>query len=80
MQTGDTRYIYWNDLDKACLKHDMAYGSDNDSVKRIDSDKVLRDKAFKIASNPRYDGYEREVAFMVYYKFFRYDICYYAHK
>ena len=80
MQTGDTRYIYWNYLDKACLKHDMAYGSDNDSVKRIDSDKVLRDKAFKIASNPRYDGYEREVAFMVYYKFFRYDICYYAHK
>ena len=80
MQTGDTRYIYWNDLDKACLKHDMACGSDNDSVKRIDSDKVLRDKAFKIASKPRYDGYEREVAFMVYYKFFRYDICYYAHK
>ena len=47
----------------------MSYGSDNDSVKRIDSDKVLRDKALKIASNPRYDGYERGAIFMV-YKFF----------
>lgn len=47
----------------------MPYGSNNDSVKRIDSDNILRDNAFKIASNPRYDGYEREVALMV-YKFF----------
>ena len=50
----------------------MSYGSDNDSVKRIDSDKVLRDKALKIASNPRYDGYERGAVFMV-YKFFWYE-------
>ena len=26
MQTGDTRYIYKNGLDKACFQHDMAYG------------------------------------------------------
>ena len=56
----------------------MPYGSNNDSVTRIDSDNILRDNAFKIASNPRYDGYEREVALMV-YKFFWYEICYYAH-
>ena len=58
MQTGDARYIYWNDLDKAGFQHDMAYGSYNDSVVRTESDKVLRDEGFKIASNPRYDGYE----------------------
>ena len=37
--------------------------------KRTQSDKVLKDKAFKIASNPKYDGYQRVLASMV-YKFF----------
>ena len=63
-QTGNTSYIYRNDLDKACFPHDMTYGKYKDLVKRTESDKVLRDKAFKTASNPKYDGYE-----MV-YKFF----------
>ena len=36
---------------------------------RTQSDKILRDKAFKIAINPKYDGYQREIALMV-YKFF----------
>ena len=58
-------YIYWNDLDKASFQHDMAYGSYNDSVMRTESDKVLRDEGFQIASNPRYDGYEWELALMV---------------
>ena len=69
MRTGDTRYIYRNDLDQACFQHDMAYGSYKDLVKRTESDKGLRDKACKIASDPRYDGYERGLASMV-YKFF----------
>ena len=52
MQTGNTNYIYKNDLDKACFQHDIAYGKYKDLTKRTESDKVLRDKALKIASNP----------------------------
>ena len=47
----------------------MAYGKSKDLVKRTQSDKVLKDKAFKIASDPKYDGYQRGLASMV-YKFF----------
>ena len=47
----------------------MAYGKAKDLVRRTQSDKVLRDKAFKIASDPKYDGYQRGLASMV-YKFF----------
>ena len=69
MQSGNTDFIYKNELDKACFQHDMARGKSKDLVKRTQSDKVLRDKAFKIASNPKYDGYQRGLASMV-YKFF----------
>ena len=69
MQTGNTIYIDRNDLDKVCFQHDMVYGKYKDLTKRTVSDKFLRDKAFKIASNPKYDGYERGLASMV-YKFF----------
>ena len=47
----------------------MAYGKSKDLVKRTQLDKVLKDKAFKIASNPKYDGYQRGLTSMV-YKFF----------
>ena len=47
----------------------MAYGKSKHLAKRAQSDKVLRDKAFKIASDPKYDGYQRGLASMV-YKFF----------
>ena len=69
MQTGNTDFIYKNELDKACFQHDMAYGKSKDLAKRTQSDKVLRNKAFKIASDPKYDGYQRGLASMV-YKFF----------
>ena len=69
MQTGYTNLIYKSELDKACFQHDMAYGKTKDLVKRTQSDKVLKDKAFKIVSNPKYDGYQRGLASMV-YKFF----------
>ena len=69
MQTGNTDFIYKNELDKACFQHDMAYGKSKDLVKRTQSDKVLKDKAFKIASDPKYDDYQRGLASMV-YKFF----------
>ena len=69
MQTRNTNYIYRNDLDKACFQHDMAYGKYKDLTKRTQSDKFLKDNAFKIANNPKYDEYQRGLASTV-YKFF----------
>ena len=63
------QFLFKNELNKACLQHDMAYGKSKDLAKRTQSDKVLTDKAFKIASDPKYDGYQRGLASMV-YKFF----------
>ena len=68
-ETGDTSYIYKNELDKACFQHDMAYGDFKDLTRRTASDKILRDKVFNIAKSPKYDGYQRGLASMV-YKFF----------
>ena len=67
--TGDTHYIYRNELDKACFQHDSAYADHKDLINRTEADKVLRYKAYDIASNPEYDGYQRDLASMV-YKFF----------
>ena len=67
--TDNTVFIYKNELDKACFQHDMAYGKSKDLAKRTQSDKVLRNKAFKVVSDPKYDGYQRGSASMV-YKFF----------
>ena len=69
MQTGNTDFIYRNEPDKACFQHDMAYGKSKNLAKITQSDKVLRDKAFKIVSDLKYDGYQRGLASMV-YKFF----------
>ena len=69
MQAGNADCIYRNDLDKTCFQHNMAYGESKDLAKRTQSDKVLRDKAVKIASDPKHDGYQRELASVV-YKFF----------
>ena len=68
-RTGGTRYIYRNELDKACFQHDSAYANHKDLINRTEADKVLKDKAYNIASNPEYDGYQRGLASMV-YKFF----------
>ena len=65
-KTGVTRYIYRNDLDQACFQHDSAYADHKYLINRTKSDKVLRDKAYNIASNPEYDGYQRRLASMVY--------------
>ena len=58
MQTGNTDFIYKNDLDKACFQRDMAYSKSKDLARRTESDKVLRDKAFEIASDPKCDEYQ----------------------
>ena len=68
-RTGDTRYIYRNELDKACFQHDSSDADHKDLINRTEADKVLRDKAYDIASTPKYDGYQRGLASMV-YKFF----------
>ena len=56
-------------MDKACFQHDVAYGNFKDLTRRTASHKILHDKAFNIAKNQKYDGYQYGVASMV-YKFF----------
>ena len=68
-ETRDTNYIYKNELDKACFAHDAAYSDSKDLTKKTVADKILRDKAFNIAKDPKHDGYQRELASIV-YKFF----------
>ena len=59
----------WRLETQTCFQHDMAYGEWKDLARRTQSGKVLKHKAFKILSNPKYDGYKRGLASMV-YKFF----------
>ena len=68
-ETGDTNYIYKNELDKACFAHDAAYSDSKDLTKRTVADKNLRNRAFNIAKDQKYDGYQRGLGSMV-YKFF----------
>ena len=67
--TGDTNYMYKNELDKACFVYNAAYSDSKDLTKRTVADKILKNKAFDIAKDPKYDGYQRGLASMV-YKFF----------
>ena len=55
-KTGDSPYIYRNQLDKACFQNDLAYGAFKNLTRRKVSHKILLDKAFNIAKNPKYDG------------------------
>ena len=64
-ETGDTNYIYKNELDKACFVHDTAYSDSKDLTKRTVADKILKNKTFDIAKDPKYDGYQRGLASMV---------------
>ena len=68
-KTVDTNYIYKNELDKACFTHDATYSDSKDLTKRTVPDKILKNKAFDIAKDSQYDGYQRGLASMV-YKFF----------
>ena len=65
-ETGDSQHIL---LDKACFQHDMAYWDFKILPIRTASNKALCDKAFNVAKNLKYDGYQRWLASMV-YKFF----------
>ena len=65
-EMGDRNYIYKNELDKACFQHDMACGDFKYLARRTASDRILRNKAFNIAKNPKYDRNQRGLASMVY--------------
>ena len=58
----DSRYIYQKELDKACFQDEMAYGDFNELTRRTTSDNILCDKAFNIAENAKYDGYQQGLA------------------
>ena len=62
LNTGKLSYIYKDDLDKAYFQHDMAYNKFKDFEKKTQSDIFFKNKALKIASNPKYNGYERGLA------------------
>ena len=65
-ETGNTNFIYKNDLDKACFQYVMAYGDFKDLAKKKKNNvKFLINKAFNFAKNPKYDGYQSEFASMV---------------
>ena len=55
-----------NKIKFACFQHDMAYGDFKDLNRRTATDTILRDKAFKFAKNPKYDGYQRGLDSVVY--------------
>ena len=77
-ETGDSRYIYQDKLDKACFQHDMAYLDFKELARRTTSHEILCDKAFNIAKNPKYDGYQCGLALMV-YKFFDKKNCWWRY-
>ena len=66
MQTGNTDFSYKNELDKGCFQADMAYDRSKDLAKRTPSDKMLKNKAFKIGRNPKFDSFKKRLASMVY--------------
>ena len=75
-ETGYTSYIYKNELDKACFQHDMAYQDFKDLARRTAYDKSLKNRAFNIAKNPKYDGYQRRLASMVCNFFDKSPLCF----
>ena len=68
-ETGDLRYIYQNEQDKASFQHDMAYGDFKDLTERTTSDKILCDKACNAAKNQKFHGYQHGLA-LIFYKTF----------
>ena len=69
MKDGRLSHILKNRLDAACFQHDSSYAKYKDRANRRQPDIVLKNKALKIATNPRVNGYQRGLASMV-YKFF----------
>ena len=66
IKTVDLKHLYTNELDKACFAHDVAYSDSKDLAKRTILDKILKERAYEIAKNRNYDGYQRALASIVY--------------
>ena len=58
--------MYRNELDKACFAHDVSYSDSKDLANRTILGKTLKDRAYEIARNCKYNGYPRALASMVY--------------
>ena len=65
-ETGELNYVYKNKLNKVCFAQDTAYTNSKNLAKRTVSDKVLKNKAYEVALNPKYDGYQRRLPSMAY--------------
>ena len=65
-ETGNLNNLDRNELDKACFSHDAAHSDSKDLAKRTIPDNILKDKAYQIARNGKYDGYQRVLASMIY--------------
>ena len=63
--TGGSIYIYQKELYKAYFQQNMTCGNFKDLNRRTAADKLLRNKAFNIAKNPKYDGCQRGLASMI---------------
>ena len=64
--TGDSKYLHRNESEKACFAHNAGYSDSKDLARRTISDKIWKDRAYEIARNCGYDGYQRALASMVY--------------
>ena len=65
-EAGNLKYLYRNELGKACFAHDAAYSDSKDLAKEATWDKILTDRAYEIARNHKYHGYQRALASMIY--------------
>ena len=68
-ESSNLKHLYRNELDKTCFAHNAAYFDSKSLTKRTISDKILKDRAYVISRNCKYDGYQRALASMV-YRFF----------
>ena len=68
-ETGNFSCSCRNELDKACFSNDASYSNSKDLAERTIWDKTLKYRAYEIAINSKYDGYQRGLGSMV-YKFF----------
>ena len=65
-ETGDSKYIHQEESDKCCFQHNMSYEEFKVSNRRTFADKLLQNKTFNIAKDPKFDGYQHGLISMVY--------------
>ena len=68
-ETGNRKHFYIHQLGKTCFAHNTGYSDSKDLAKRTISDKILKNRTYEIASDHKYNGYQRVLASVV-YKFY----------